>query len=484
MTQEGGARPNPADPWEGRGVNPAETLIRIVRDTMSRYGMVGRGDRVVVAVSGGADSICLLHLLYRLAPENGLHLVVAHFDHGLRGDEDHADTLFVEEQARSRGLPLEVERAPALGDRTGSLEERAREARYAFLERVRQAHRAQRMALGHTLDDQAETVLMRLLRGAGPTGLAAIPPVREPGIIRPLIRVRRREIEACLESEGLAWRLDPTNRETRYLRNRIRLELLPHLLRFQPHLVEHLGDLADLVREEDEFLDRLALEWIASNAEKDPGGGTALPLHRFLKEPRPLERRIVRAILRREAGGLRRIHHDHVRDALGLARGERPQAGVSLPGGLRVRRVYDRLVFGYAPADGQPNVLESFPAPGDYAVPQAGLRVSLELRERDGTAPLNRGPWTALMDADALRFPLTLRSLRPGDRLVPLGMRGHRKVKDVFIDAKVPLAERSRALLLLSGDAPLWLCGHRIDDRCRITERTTRVLEVRVERIE
>jgi len=464
---------------------PTETLIRIVRDTVSRYGMVDRGDRVVVAVSGGADSICLLHVLCRLAPEHGLRLVVAHFDHGLRADEDHADTLFVEEQARSRGLPFEVERAPALGDRTGSLEERAREARYAFLERVRQAHRAERLALGHTLDDQAETVLMRLLRGAGPTGLAAIPPVREPGIIRPLIRVRRREIEACLESEGLSWRLDPTNQETRYLRNRIRLELLPHLLRLQPRLVEHLGDLADLVREEDEFLDRLSLQWITANAEKDPAGGTALPLHRFLKEPRPLERRIVRLTLRREAGGLRRIHRGHVRAVMDLARGDRPQAGIHLPGGLQVQRSYDRLIFGLVePPVDRAGVHEIFPGPGTVTVARAGLRVVLELRDRADVGSLDQGPWTAYLDADIARFPLTLRSLQIGDRLVPLGMRGHRKVKDVFIDGKVPLNERSRALLLLSDDAPLWLCGHRIDDRCRITDGTTRVLEVRMERME
>jgi len=231
---------------------PDDSLTAIVRSTLKDRGMVREGDRVVAAVSGGADSVCLLDVLARLSMELGLDVAVAHFDHGLRKDQDQSETLFVKDLAEGLELPFYTEKAsPPLQGRAGSLEERARDARYAFLERVRQAHRARRVAVGHNMDDQAETVLMRLLRGSGPSGLSGIPLVREPGIIRPLISVRRRDIEAYLKARGLPWRVDPTNLKTRHLRNRIRLELLPLLLDFQPRLVERLGGLADLIRDGD-----------------------------------------------------------------------------------------------------------------------------------------------------------------------------------------------------------------------------------------
>ncbi len=460
----------------------SDSLLETVRYTVKDHRMIKEGDRVVAAVSGGADSVCLLDVLSRLAPELGLSLAVAHFDHGLRGAQDESETGFVRDLAEGRGLPFYTEKAsPPLQDQGGSLEERAREARYAFLEMVRQEHCAASVAVGHTLDDQAETVLMRLLRGTGPSGLSGIPPVREPGIIRPLIKVRRRDIESYLEANGLSWRLDPTNLKTYHLRNRVRLELLPLLLDFQPKLVEHLGELADLIRDEDALMARLAQGWLKENASKDPGPETALPLDLFLREHPALQRRIVRAALLEQAGGLRRIDREHVRAVTGLARGVRPQAGLDLPGGLEVRRSYDQLVFGSVRfSQDRAVVNHTFSAPGDYTVGRAGLRMVLELRNPDGIGSLNRGPWNAFLDAGSLRFPLTLRSVRPGDRFVPLGMQGRRKVKDFLIDRKVPFKERSRAMLLLSGETPLWLCGYRIDERFKVRESTERVLEVRI----
>lgn len=459
-----------------------DSVMKIVRSTLKDLEMVRQGDRVVAAVSGGADSVCLLEVLARVSRELDLKLAVAHFDHGLREGQDESETTFVRGLAEGMGLPVFTEKAnPPLQDRAGALEERARDARYGFLERVRRAHNARRVALGHTLDDQAETVIMRLLRGAGGSGLSGIPPVREPGIIRPLIRVRRREVEDYLRAVGLSWCVDPTNLETRHLRNRIRRELIPVLLEYQPRLVEHLGELAGLIRDDDSFMEDMSTAWVEEHGKKGRQGVTELSVYRFLREPAALQRRIVRAALRGEAGGLRSIHLEHVRAVMHLAAAGRPQGRIHLPGGLRVQRSYDQLVFGFErSAQARILVNETFSAPGDYDVEGAGLRVVLGLRDREGVGSLDKGPWTALLDAGRLRFPLTLRSVRPGDRFAPLGMKGRRKVKDFLIDRKVPFRERSRALMLLSGDTPLWLCGYRIDDRFKVTDSTERVLEVEV----
>ena len=460
-----------------------DPLLRTVRSTLTDHGMVRRGDRVVAAVSGGADSVCMLDVLHRLSPEFDLRLVAAHLDHGLRGDEDASETRLVARLARERGIPFETDRAgPSLREPGGSLEERAREARYAFLERVRRGHGAERVATAHTLDDQAETVLMRLLRGSGLSGLSAIPPVREPGVVRPLIRVRRREVEGYLERQGLPWQTDPTNLQPVHLRNRLRLELLPLLLAYQPRLVEHLGELADLAREEDAVLEGLAREWLEARCGPEREGRISLPRRALAELPAALRRRVVRQALGGTRGGLSGIQRNHVKAVEGLVLGDKPNARVDLPGGRFARRSYDRIAFGPRRAEGRAAFHARFPGPGSHIVQEAGLRVLLEEKPRRAVPSLSGSRWTAVLDAGRTRYPLEMRPWLPGDRFVPLGMRGRRKVKDFLIDRKVPAEERAGVPLLLSGGTPVWLCGCRIDDRFKVTEGTERVLVVRIER--
>ena len=460
-----------------------DPVLRTVRSTLADHKMVRRGDRVVVAVSGGADSVCLLDALHRLSAGLGVQLVVAHFDHGLRGDEDASETRFVARLARERGVPFETDRAgPSLRDPGGSPEERAREARYAFLERVRRGHGAERVATAHTLDDQAETVIMRLLRGSGLSGLSAIPPVREPGVVRPLIRIRRREVEGYLERQGLPWRTDPTNLQAGPLRNRIRLELLPELLAYQPRLVEHLGELADLAREENAVLDGLAREWLDVRCGPERDGRVTLPRPALAGLPTALRRRVVRQALGSTRGGLSGIQRNHVAAVEGLVLGDKPNARIDLPGGRCARRSYDRVVLGPRRAGERPAFHARFPGPGSHIVQEAGLRVLLEEKPRRAVSSLSGSRWTAFLDAERTRYPLEMRPWLPGDRFVPLGMQGRRKVKDFLIDRKVPAEERAGVPLLISRGRTAWVCGRRIDDRFKVTEETERVLVARIER--
>jgi len=459
-------------------MNPVNRIIRKVEITLSRYRMIAPGDRVVVAVSGGADSVCLLDLLHRLEGVLGMMLTVAHFDHGLRPDADEHETAFVRELAASLHLDVVVKKAdPPLDPGSASLEENARRFRYRFLREVKEGCGAQRIATGHTLNDQAETVLMRLLRGSGPTGLSGIRPVRKDGVIRPLIELSREEVLSYLRQRRLDHITDASNSEPAYLRNRIRLNLLPRLETYQPRIVEILGRTADIAREDNRWLNAQARTWIAEWSRISPGNEISLPASRFSELPDALKNHGVREALRTVAGNLRRIRLAHIEAVKRLAGSERPQAHVTLPDGLLVRRVYDRLIFskgGPPPADSYCVFIEGF---GTVHIDALGCALTLEEMEPGGGGQdLEAGPRTAFFDADRIAFPLLLRNFRPGDRFVPLGMKGHKKLKDLFVDMKVPANVRTRIPVLARGDQLIWVCGLRMDDRFKVTSSTRRVL--------
>jgi tRNA(Ile)-lysidine synthase len=460
-------------------MNKPMELIEKVRKTILRYAMIGTGDKVIAAVSGGADSVCLVHVLYRLSNEFGLQLVVAHFDHGWRPGEDECETELVRSLALSLGLPFELEKAsPPMKKGTLSLEESARDGRYEFLERVREKHLAASVAVGHHLHDQAETFLMRLLRGSGVSGLAAIPPKRD-NIIRPLIEVTRHEIESYLKEKELSFAEDSSNRNAEFFRNRIRLELVPLLLQYQPRLIEHLGETTSSLREESEFLDSLSAEWIGKEAGLVSDGKISIPLRPFLALPAVLRKRIIRKILVTVRGSVRRIGRKHIHAIDELAGSAHPQGRLNLPDSLIVRRTYDFLHFIDQDEGRAGGFCYSLEGPGTIFIHEIGKSLSLAVRAKgEWNPPVS--PWTADLDAEKTRFPLVLRNFRPGDRFIPLGMKGHKKIKDFFVDLKVPFEVRRTTPILVQQEIPLWVVGYRIDERFKITPTTRLVLEARI----
>lgn len=459
---------------------PAGKIIRKVMQTLSRFEMLCPGDRVIAAVSGGADSVCLLHILHGLQEELGIELIVAHYDHGFRPEEDESETRFVRGLAKGMGLGFHSEKGE-LSTRTNgaSLEEIARDARYAFLDDLSEKLKAHKIAVGHTLNDQAETVIMRLLRGSGPSGLAGIPPVRGRKIIRPLIGIKRDEILSYLEQTGLSYKTDSSNLQTRFLRNKIRLDLMPHLLAFQPRLIEHLGDLAHILRDEDHFMDLQAEKWLKDKAVESTDEAVQIPIAPFLALPHPLRSRVVRRLLLKARKDLRRIVQRHILSISRLAEGPDPQAEIHLPGGLTIKKVYGLLSLS---SDRNPETMPSFSTidgPGTYPLKDFHCTLLLETLSAELDPFLRKGPQkTALVDADKIRYPLLVRNPQPGDRFVPLGMKGHRKVKDFFIDLKVPSEKRARTPILFSRDEPVWICGYRIDDRFKVTPDTKSILKM------
>ena len=463
----------------GSYMDPVKKIVKKVENTIIGYRMLERGDRVIVAVSGGADSVCLLDILFTLKEILGLTLMVAHFDHGLRPDEDEYETDFVKSLAASFDCNFVTKKAArSLKPGNASLEEKARDVRYRFLNEIKERLSAQKIATGHNLNDQAETVLMRLLRGSGPSGLSGIPPVRDTHIIRPLIEVTRNEIESYLSSKGLSHITDSSNSETRHLRNKIRLNLLPQLEKYQPKIVEILGWTAGIMRKENTWLEAKATRWVKKWAEKGLNDEIVLPLSRFKGLPEPLKNHVLRQALKTTAGSLRRISLRNI-DAIKLvAEGNKPQAEVTLPNILAVKREYDRLIFLKSKAQTPERFCYIIDKPGVFDLETPDSTVKLEDIERKTLAKLTTAPWTACLDADLITYPLIIRNFRPGDRFIPLGMTGHKKLKSLFIDMKIPSHVREQIPILTQGNEPIWVCGLRIDDRFKVTSTTKRVLKI------
>ncbi len=458
-----------------------ETLKK-VRNTISRYQMISFGDRIVVGVSGGPDSVCLLDILNNLRNDLGIELVAAHFDHGFRPDEDGNETLFVKSLAMSLGLPFETQKAGSNMEGTGSLEEAARYARYCFFDEVKDKSSALKIATGHTLNDQAETVLMRLLRGSGASGLAGIPPVRDGRIIRPLINLTRDEVISYTESRGLKYVTDSSNYETHFLRNRIRLEVLPQLKEIQPQVIELMGQTAEIMKRDDEWMEAEATAWVEKSAEISKKFRVRIPLSLFKQLPEALKFRIIRHALKISGGTLRRVTLQHIEDVISLVIGEKPQAQIHMPNGLVVARSYDKLVFDVREEEEFSEYSYAMDGPGAFYLDAQGYTISIREIEKTEIPDMSSSPWTAYFDADQITYPLEIRNFRPGDRFIPFGMSGHKKLKDFFIELKIPSQDRSRIPILTYNEKPIWVCGIRIDDRYKVTDETKNVLRVTISR--
>ena len=451
-------------------------FLRRVEETIRRYGMISPGEVVVAAVSGGPDSVALLYALYWLRGKLDISIHVAHLDHMFRGEESAGDAEFVGKICAELGLPATIESrdVPAFIRETGlSEEEGARIVRYRFLEEVAERVGSGKVATGHTATDQAETVLMRLLRGSGLRGLSGIPPVRRGKVtfIRPLIRISRREIEELLKAEGIPFRIDSSNLKPVYTRNRIRLELMPLLREFNPRIEEILARAGEISAEEDELMERLAIEKLGELALERKEGFVRLRGDELAGLPVALRRRVVRAAVREVKGDLLNIDFDHIESILDLISSPNPNLKLDLPG-LRAERRYSELIITSEPEGGISEYEYRLPIPGEVEIPEAGLKLIAEVHEE--RPPMPKNPDAALLDYDKLSPPLVVRNRRPGDRFRPLGMKGSKKVKDFFIDIKLPLPERDRVPILVSGGQIAWIVGHRIDDRFKVTGETKR----------
>jgi len=449
--------------------------------TIRRHRMTQPGDRIGVAVSGGADSVALLLLLEELAGELGVRLVVLHLNHRLRGADADADEAFVAELAARRGLEIIAARedVAAEAQRQGwNLEDAGRRMRQRFFAEIVSSGRASRVAVGHTADDQAETLLARLLRGTGPTGLAGVYPMIGD-VIRPLLEVRRQALRDFLKARGQAWREDTTNLDTSKTRSRIRHVLLPHLEKeFQPAIVPRLAELAALARDDEAFWAALVddrFRALVEQSETDWKVRTADLITPFPLQAAgagqvqdALSRRLVRRIYASVKGDLRQLTSSHVEQVMRLAAEPGSGRSLHLPAGVRVARSFDHLVFtrtdtaarpgGVSPASYEYVLDIPFDGEATIDIPEIRRRFSLKVIDWPRSASDTRGSRGAL-DRECLHPPVVLRNWRPGDAYRPVGRQCVRKVKRLFLEHRIAARERAGWPVLTCKGKLAWVRG-------------------------
>ena len=470
------------------------SLLERVKYAIERGALIPPGSRVLVAVSAGSDSVALLHILRLLSPECRFTLVgVAHLNHGLRGEESDGDEAFCRALAAEHGLAFEAghrDVASLAREEHASIEVAARRARYEFFADVAGRLNVDRIATGHTRDDQAETFLLRVLRGAGATGLAGIRPRRGP-IVRPLLDIRHEDLRAFLASRHQPFRDDSSNRDLGIPRNWIRHRLVPLLAdHLNADIVEVLAREATVLRDETALLDRLANEAAARIETALPERGISLDAVALTELPAALARRVVRQALARIEGA--RFHgFDHVEQVLSLARPVGDHVAADLPG-VRVERNGAAVVLHKRGPRARPGVgafRYALPVPGRVAVPECLCTIEARLKKRKGSQTLIKkalelDPDTVTIDAFVAAGGLAVRSRLAGDSLRPFGLGGRKKLQDVLVDRKVPRNERDRVPIVVDAqDRILWVGGHIVNKDARVTDRTRSVVILKLSRI-
>ncbi len=457
-------------------------LKKEIEEFNREYQLFNKGMRLVVAVSGGADSLALLDLLWRMRAEASLELVVAHLHHGLREEAADADAQFVQDMARLYDLPFywdKVSVAAYREEKKISTQVAARELRYDFLRAVAKQCQAQRIALGHHADDQAETILHHVIRGTGVAGLGGMDPVRAP-FVRPLLSIRRQRIEKYCRWRKLNYRDDQSNRDHSYTRNRLREQIIPLLERdYNPSLVEALVRLGEICRAENTFIDQQA-EHILRELALEGQGRVRINTKALLLHPEAMQRRLVQKAWMRITGRPMALAFAHVDRLLSLSKMLAGGKQVELPQGVIVQKQAGFLVFKQKDGSKKPVCwCYSLKVPGVTLVPEAGVlieakRQSFSFGELDVNSLL---PEQALLDLEKLSLPLHVRNRVAGDVFQPLGIAGKMKLKDFFINTKIPREKRDQVPLVIDARGRLvWVAGYRIADFCRLRPDSRKVL--------
>ena len=455
-------------------------LLHKVAKNIADNRLLRAGDTVVAAVSGGADSIALLDILCSLE-ELRLRIVVAHLNHMLRGVDSDGDASFVRDMAQRYDLPFELQSVDVYRfsmENGLSLEEGGREARYAWFDDIAARTGADAIALGHHADDQAETVLMRLLRGAGTSGLSGMSAGVGSRYVRPLLCATRVEIEDYLKERGIPFRTDGSNSDTRFLRNRIRHELLPYLKTFNPSISDRLIATAQILSADEALLESLtdrAFDRLALSAND----GIKLDIAGLLSEPRGLRFRVYRRAIRATKGNLLRMALKHLQMIDELASSPKANSHADLPGNVKVAKCYQTLSITSGTADSRTELPELvIEGPGVY--PLHGNRTLSICIGRPPGSWKDLPPWKACFDPDAAPFPWIVRTFRAGDRFVPLGMTGSKKLKDFFIDMKIPPRDRRTVPLIVCNDRIIWIAGLRVAADARLKDRAKAAIAAEV----
>jgi len=455
-------------------------LLDKVKETIKKHSMLYEKDRVLIGLSGGPDSVCLFLLLTRLKEAYKLDLYAIYIDHGFRPDETPDEIKFCRNLCENLNVPFITKSIDVISYATEfglNRQEAARELRYKTFEETALEKNANKIALAHNADDQAETFIMRILRGSGQKGLSGIPPVRGK-IIRPLIEIERNEIEKFLEHSSQSYVIDSSNIKKDYFRNWLRLSVMSEFKRKNPDLIKTIGRISDIIREEDNYLELIVTKTLMKLIPKK----TDKTIELFLVPLENMDKVILRRVLRRAIDavkGLRGINFIHIEDIIGLVKSGNSGDRLYLPKGIRVIKGYSTLIL----TSELPVKLGTYSldVPGEVILKEAGVLIKATILERGQESGV-RGQMkeTALFDADKTKSALTVRARKSGDFFYPAGFGKRKKLQDFFVDEKIPRDERDSIPIVLSGNDIAWIAGYRADERFKVTEETKRILMLEI----
>ena len=465
--------------------------------TIKKFDMLSFNDRVLIGVSGGPDSVTLLNVLLSLKKRYNLSFFIAHLDHMLRGEESDEDANFVKNLAKELGLPCEVKSCNLIEIAQKehlTLEEAARKFRYKFYLETTKKFKANKIALGHNADDQVETILMRFLRGTGLEGLMGIPPVRGK-IIRPLIECSREEIEEYCKENKIEYRVDSSNKEVVYFRNKIRLELLPLLSQgYNKNIKDITLRLRNIISEVSAYLKQETELLFKEVARRENPETVIIDLKKFTSLPLVLKRRIIRKSIEVVKGNLYSISFRHNNEILKLTEHQLGEKEIYLPDNLMAKKIYGKIII-YKKRVSKDQT-ERIPIPWEYDILIPGkteiksLGLKVEIKKLDFaniksslyfTRKKSKGEFLEFIDYNEVKPPIKLRNRRSGDKFYPLKMKGLKKVKDFFIDNKIPKSHRDLIPILVDNkDQIIWIIGMRLDDRVKINSDTKKVLCIKI----
>jgi tRNA(Ile)-lysidine synthase len=447
-------------------------------------GLIASGDKVLVGVSGGADSIALLHVLHWFSRIQNYSLVVVHINHMARGEDSDADADFVESVAEKLKLPFYLKKIDVGMERLQlktSFQDAARIIRYQFFEETLKTVGGNKVALGHSADDQVETILMNIVRGTGLKGLTGIPQVRGY-IIRPFLEIHRKELEIYLEEKDISFRNDSSNSDKKYLRNRIRHELIPHLETYNPGVKKCLQEMSGIAKEEDSLLSQMVKDIFKQKTRfpEDNEKNIIWDIDDFQCYPIALRQRLVREIFCCIAGDMQAFTAHHVQQVINLFNSPKPGKTLNIPRGVTVTSSYESVLFAKV-VDGicaKESLVTPIAVPGTTELLEGHIRKMQTqiFTDKRGLLSLDAGR-QAFLDLEATGLVIKARFFRAGDRFCPLGMTGNKKLKSFFIDRKVPRSMRSQIPILTNAnDDIIWVYGQRISQHYRVTDKTEKVL--------
>ncbi len=471
-----------------------DKLITKVIKTIEKYEMIEEGDKVIVAVSGGPDSMCLLDILNRIKNQFKISLVITHVHHGIRKNEANIEARFVRLKSFHLNLPFQQlsVSVPEIAREKGlSIEQAGRVVRYQFFKELLYSCQAQKIALGHHADDQVETMLMRLIRGCGLRGLRGIPPKRSI-FIRPLIECTRSEIEAYCKRRDIAYCLDSTNKEPRYLRNKIRQQLIPLLKKEYNSVIDkNLLQLQNIVNNELYIWEEITDQYYLKALKKEGASITILDNYRLRKWPIAIQRSVIRRVLRHFKIFLEDIQFNHIEAIRQLSLKDEGEKFLDLPGDIRVRKSYQELIFNLVhdiKTSHKEKVFETLEYRIDLGretkIADLNLKFIVQQYDYDSSdyerivSNVNKNE--IYLDYDKINLPLKVRSRKPGDRFQPLNSNFLKKVKSYFIDQKIARYERDKIMLVIdNSNRIVWIAGFQVDDRFKVTRKTKKVLYIK-----